>query len=230
VGTKVLVVGLGDRHGAGEHPLRLSQRVVHAATDREGKTMKGLAGGLVVATMLALVSGSHTVFAVRSTHASATTCWAPPEPDRTITSSCFSPSQLVQLERRMPSLIAPSVAVMQTTHLSLTEAILETRHGRPLLAVLFYGDLKFSRPPFPSPARYLGVDGFPGGRYRAYAHRLAVLRDPYGSAQVKGYVPARNLSFQVSAAAPIATLRQIARAIERIGSQARTGAGNFAPH
>jgi hypothetical protein len=115
----------------------------------------------------------------------------------------------------MPSLIAPSAAVRRTTDLSLTDAILLTRRGRP---------------PFPSPARYLGIDEFPGGRYRAYAHRLAALRDPYGSGQVKGYVPAWNLSFQVWAAAPIATLRQIARAIERVGSQARTGARDLPPH
>jgi hypothetical protein len=184
----------------------------------------------LMASTLGLVSGTHAVFGMSATSTSATTCWAPPEPDLTITSSCFPRSRLAQLEHRMPWLIDPSAAVRQTTHLSLTDAILETRHGRPLLALLFYGDLKFSRPPFPSPAHYLGVDEFPGSRYRAYAHRMAVLRGPYGSVQVKGHVPTRNLSFQVSAAAPIATLRQIARAIERVGSQARTGGRDFPPH
>ena len=184
----------------------------------------------LMASTLGLVSGTHAVFGMSATSTSATTCWAPPEPDLTITSSCFPRSRLAQLEHRMPSLIDPSAAVRQTTHLSFTDAILLARHGRPLLASLLYGDLIFSRPPFPSPVRYLGVDEFPGGRYRAYAARMAVLRDLYGGVRVKGYVPARNLSFRILAAAPTATLRQIAHAIESIGSQARTGAGDFPPH
>ena len=183
----------------------------------------------LMATTLVLVSGTHAVFGMSASRTRATTCWAPPEPDRTITVSCFTPSHLAQLEHRMPSLIDPSVAVRRTTRLSLTDAILLTRHGCPLLASLLYGDLKFSRPPFPSPARYLGVDEFPDGRYRAYAHRLAILRLVGGGVQVEGYVPIRNLSFRVSAAAPIATLRQIALAIERIGSQAGSVARVFPP-
>lgn len=119
-----------------------------------------------------------------------------------------------------------SFKVRQATHLSLTDAILLTRHGHPLLGSLLYSDLRFSRPPFPSPARYLRVDEFPDARYRAYAHRLAVRRLAGGGAQAKGYVPTRNLSFQVSAAAPMATLQQVARGIERVGSLRAAGSGS----
>lgn len=175
----------------------------------------------LMATTLVLVSGSLAALGMPANRTGGTACWAPLEPDLTVTASCFTPSHLAQLERRMPSLIDPSAAVHRTTRLPLTDAVLLTRHGHPLLASLLYGNLRYSRPPFPSPVRYLEVGEFLDGRYRAYAHRLAVLRLPHGAVQVKGYVPSRNLSFQVTAAAPVAALHQIAGAIEGAGSRTR---------
>lgn len=196
--------------------------------------MKGLTLWMLLAIILAAVSGSATAFGMPGTKASATPCWAPPEPDPTDTVSCFPPSRLAQLKRRMPSLIDPSVAVRRAVHLSLTDAVLLTRSGRPLLATLYYGDLRFSRPPFrppasssPSPVRYLGVDEYPDQRYRAHAHRLAVIHLPGGFVQVEGYVPARNLSFRISAAAPEVALCQVADAFAAGGSRSGRTARDF---
>lgn len=136
--------------------------------------------------------------------------------------SCFSPSQMQQVQRLLPLTVDPTPAVFQVTHLRLAGVMVSHPGGVPSAAYYLYGaaGLIFKHPDAHLPA-YPKVLLVTEAKGRTLAQTGNLTEEHSGWGHVRMVFPGRNLSLTLFGNLSQQRVLQVARAIVRLSRQGK---------